>query len=305
MVERGVSAFNDRLFIPGLYYLLVIPVFFIPWTAYLPSVISRSQRSHSYMPFLLGWLLAPLVIFSFYATQLPHYMLPGYPALAILIALVCDQRPNRWGRYLAGGVSLVLIAISGIASYLGYAGMDANPELAVLVLSFATFVLLLAISNLIPVFGGHYAFAMVFLVMSSAAFGWFSSNARNAHITLRLAEEWTGVDSENPWKATGFTEPSLVWYGEHAWNFSSDEITGKSEIALKLRRRWRVDEDSIWALIRGLAVKPIEDHSAALGPHLEIPTKIVHGWSPGTNSWVEVALWKNAEMEKSENESGI
>ena len=72
VVERGTGAMNKRFFLPGLYYFLIIIPFLLPWTAQLPATLKKSfQASSLDSRFLLGWLAAPFVVFSFYATQLP------------------------------------------------------------------------------------------------------------------------------------------------------------------------------------------------------------------------------------------
>jgi 4-amino-4-deoxy-L-arabinose transferase-like glycosyltransferase len=88
VVERGTGAMNDRFFIPGLYYLFIVIPFLLPWSPQLPATLKKSGRASSLdTRFLLGWLVAPFLVFSFYATQLPHYILPGYPAFFLLLAL--------------------------------------------------------------------------------------------------------------------------------------------------------------------------------------------------------------------------
>ena len=54
--------------------------------------------------FLLAWLVPSWLVFELVVTKLPHYVLPLYPAIAILIAGVVDRgalsrRPfSYWGR---------------------------------------------------------------------------------------------------------------------------------------------------------------------------------------------------------------
>src|SRR6185369_8729411 len=41
------------------------------------------------------WTVIPLVFFSLAATKLPHYLLPIFPALAILVGAAWDPRPSH------------------------------------------------------------------------------------------------------------------------------------------------------------------------------------------------------------------
>src|SRR6185295_13579802 len=47
--------------------------------------------------FLLAWIVPAWILFELVVTKLPHYVLPLYPAIAILIAGVVDARvlPSR------------------------------------------------------------------------------------------------------------------------------------------------------------------------------------------------------------------
>lgn len=85
---------------PPVYYLLVIPVMFAPWSAFLLPVLwygltgtrrepnctsglDNQVRAHR---FLVCWVAAYVVFFSAAATKLPNYVFPIYPALAVLTA---------------------------------------------------------------------------------------------------------------------------------------------------------------------------------------------------------------------------
>lgn len=72
------------------YYPLVMLIAFLPWTPYLGGAISAvaggrigGARGRS---LLLGWLVATPILMTLVATKLPHYVLPVWPALALLVA---------------------------------------------------------------------------------------------------------------------------------------------------------------------------------------------------------------------------
>ena len=67
------------------YFLFVIAVGFFPWTLLLPLVVKDSWRKiDDKNVFLILWAILPLLFFSLSNSKLPHYVLPMYPALAIL-----------------------------------------------------------------------------------------------------------------------------------------------------------------------------------------------------------------------------
>lgn len=77
---------------PGTYLLAV-------WGAYWPAVVLAAMaapfawraRREAKVRFLLSWLVPSWIVFEVAATKLPHYVLPLYPALAILSALALER----------------------------------------------------------------------------------------------------------------------------------------------------------------------------------------------------------------------
>jgi 4-amino-4-deoxy-L-arabinose transferase-like glycosyltransferase len=78
-------------------YLLTLPVYLpvivaglFPWVVHLPAGCSALVRRHlgtaRSRAILWAWIATPLMLFSLAATKLPHYVLPIFPALAMLAA---------------------------------------------------------------------------------------------------------------------------------------------------------------------------------------------------------------------------
>lgn len=68
------------------YYVVVIPLLLLPWTALLVPVIARVRRTWGdpLSRYLLGWAAFVFVFFSLSGTKLPHYALYGITPLALL-----------------------------------------------------------------------------------------------------------------------------------------------------------------------------------------------------------------------------
>jgi 4-amino-4-deoxy-L-arabinose transferase-like glycosyltransferase len=85
---------------PIVYHAAALLVLFTPWSVFLPAAVwygVKGCRTAADTPagtptpvrpyrFLIVWFAAYLVFFSLAATKLPNYMLPAYPAIAILTA---------------------------------------------------------------------------------------------------------------------------------------------------------------------------------------------------------------------------
>jgi hypothetical protein len=69
----------------SFYFLFVLALGFLPWTLWLPFVVKDAwQKLDDKNLFLILWAVLPFLFFSLSNSQLPHYVLPIYPPLAIL-----------------------------------------------------------------------------------------------------------------------------------------------------------------------------------------------------------------------------
>ena len=107
---------------PGYYILLFFLTFFPGAALALPAVPGIwSMRREPAVRFLLAWLVPSWIVFELVATKLPHYVLPLYPAIAMLLAIVIEKnqlstRPSlRRATILWFAIPLVLtgVAIGG------------------------------------------------------------------------------------------------------------------------------------------------------------------------------------------------
>jgi 4-amino-4-deoxy-L-arabinose transferase-like glycosyltransferase/membrane-associated phospholipid phosphatase len=132
VVNRAVTPLESHggasvLFV--LYYLPLIALTFFPWTLYLlPALGSPATPAPAARPgrrLTLAWALPIIVLMSLVATKLPHYILPAWPALALLTALGLTkslsaprhpitglERTGRWsfglvGALLSGGLIIL------------------------------------------------------------------------------------------------------------------------------------------------------------------------------------------------------
>lgn len=78
---------------PVFYYVPMILAGFFPWSVILPASLLESWRcskstepDHRGTTFLLCWAAVYIVFFSIAQTKLPNYVLPCYPAIALLSA---------------------------------------------------------------------------------------------------------------------------------------------------------------------------------------------------------------------------
>lgn len=83
---------------PMIYYVAAVCLGFFPWTSFLIVAVwqafcrARREANPAWQDvFLLCWAGVYLGFFSFSGTKLPNYVLPCYPALAILTGRMLDR----------------------------------------------------------------------------------------------------------------------------------------------------------------------------------------------------------------------
>jgi 4-amino-4-deoxy-L-arabinose transferase-like glycosyltransferase len=72
---------------PWYYFFMVLAAGFFPWTLLLPMTLAdfRKRPPAEGHLFVIFWIALPFIVFSLSASKLPHYILPLYPPLAILV----------------------------------------------------------------------------------------------------------------------------------------------------------------------------------------------------------------------------
>lgn len=116
---------------PVYFYLFVVFVGALPWSGFLLPAIARwrtmqprTEPRDALRAFAWIWFLVPLVFFSFSGAKLPGYILPIFPALALLCGIEIErwwngERPaNVRIAAIFNAALLVLIGVAGFA--LGY-----------------------------------------------------------------------------------------------------------------------------------------------------------------------------------------
>ncbi len=107
---------------PGLY-LALLPLCFFPGVLFLVPALREAwaNRVAPETRFALAWLIPSWLVFEAIPTKLPHYVLPMYPALALIVAALVMDRERRdslarwWARLPLALWAIVPLALAGIA----------------------------------------------------------------------------------------------------------------------------------------------------------------------------------------------
>jgi 4-amino-4-deoxy-L-arabinose transferase-like glycosyltransferase len=102
---------------PG-YYLLLICGLFFPWSILLPAAIHTAWKNRADDPltrFALAAAIGPWLVMELLINKLPFYILPSFPALAILVGAVIVQKKFFRGAMIGAGAmalgAVILYAI--------------------------------------------------------------------------------------------------------------------------------------------------------------------------------------------------
>jgi 4-amino-4-deoxy-L-arabinose transferase-like glycosyltransferase len=105
---------------PWYYFILVGMVGFFPWTLALPFVTKEYWKKNldDKTLFLILWVALPFLFFSVSKSKLPHYILPIFPALAMLTAAALVSLHRKFPDKVRSALSLICLGQTLIVLHL-------------------------------------------------------------------------------------------------------------------------------------------------------------------------------------------
>jgi 4-amino-4-deoxy-L-arabinose transferase-like glycosyltransferase len=204
---------------PPLYYVVLFFVTFWPGSLLLGLAAPAIWRD-KFEPatrFLLAWLIPSWIVFEIVVTKLPHYVLPLYPAIAILIAARLDPVDLSRRIWLERGalwwfVAPLIVGLAAIVALIvreGSSGVLAWPFVA------AAIIFGLRAWWLYNADGPERAILRVGLasiLLAIAVYGVVLPAFVSLFPSKTIADALRDTDCEKPVAAAaGFHEPSLVF----------------------------------------------------------------------------------------------
>jgi 4-amino-4-deoxy-L-arabinose transferase-like glycosyltransferase len=203
---------------PGYYFVLFFVAFWPGATlAGLCVPAIWSSRHEKGARFLIAWIVPAWIVFELVATKLPHYVLPLYPAIAILIAGVVDRHvlaPQRWmTRGTAWWFALpTIVGLLGLGLLL-FVGRQFGLLAWPLVTGAA--IMGLFAWQLYDIEGAERSLARAMaasLLLSMATYGVTIPSLRSAFPSEQLARELRAAACDDRLVAVaGYEEPSLIF----------------------------------------------------------------------------------------------
>jgi len=203
---------------PGLYVLLFFATFFpASMLAGLAAPAVWAVRREPAARFLLAWLVPSWIVFELVVTKLPNYVLPLYPAIAILIAGAVGSKVLSQRIWLVRGIMwwfLVPVIVS-IVAVIGAIVIDR--DLALLAWPFFALAIVCGLFawQLYVDDGAERTFMRATGASVLMAFGMYGvvvPSLEPAFPSVELAQVLHDSDCEHPVAASaGYEEPSLVF----------------------------------------------------------------------------------------------
>lgn len=203
---------------PGLYLLLASLTFWPGSLLLWPAVAKLlGQRKRLAFRVLLAWAVPTWVMFELIPTKLPHYVLPAFPALALMVAaLACEglevfrhRAAKAW--YAAWTLIGLVLAAAMVVLPIKY-GAGFNPATVPAAIG-------IALATLLPAalaWRGQVATAALALALTAAAtfpvaFQGVAPSLDRLFLSRSAAQIVASIGSDGPVAAAGYSEPSLVF----------------------------------------------------------------------------------------------
>jgi 4-amino-4-deoxy-L-arabinose transferase-like glycosyltransferase len=247
---------------PGYYFVLFWVTFWPGATlaALATPAVWQARRERS-VKFLLAWLVPSWVVFELVVTKLPHYVLPLYPAIAILIAGVIDARALSRKSFLEWGTIwwFLVPMVAGIAGVVALAVIGRQFGLLVWILMGAAAVLGFLAWRLYQADGAEHSLLRAVgaaILTAIATFGLIIPSLGQLFPSATLARILRESGCAQPEAAAvGYQEPSLVFLAGTATRLA--DTAGAAEF---LR-----GGDCRFAFVEAREERSFAQHAEALG----------------------------------------
>jgi 4-amino-4-deoxy-L-arabinose transferase-like glycosyltransferase len=224
LMSKVASGQEGKGLPPG-YFLLTIWATFAPYA--LGGVLAVpwvwAKRREPEVLFCLAWLLPVWLVFEAVPTKLPHYILPVFPALALLIARAGADHFGRTATKPRRRLVLVAGVLAGTVALALPVGVAILPWLADRTLMVAPFpvgavVITTLVGALILIGRRREGRALVlalagFVLLSMVAFGVVLPGLQAPWLSRKVAERFEALKPcpTSTLVSADFSEPSLVF----------------------------------------------------------------------------------------------
>ncbi len=206
---------------PGQYLLLAAATFWPGSLLLWPALFRfRANRQRLAPRFLLAWLVPAWLMFEFIPTKLPHYVLPLFPALALLVGALAveglrDVLTRVWARIWA--VLWVLLGVALAAAVIVGPQTFGSVDPLWLTLPAAIALVFAVLLPMVPYWSGDSRLTVPVLLVAALVavptifYGVIPAMDRLLWLSPRVAEIVDQYPTNEPTILAGYDEPSLIF----------------------------------------------------------------------------------------------
>lgn len=207
---------------PPLFHLIILPLTFWPASLFLwqGGVYAFRNRRERVVKFLLAWILPTWLFFEIMPTKLPQYVLPTFPAIALLCALAIEglanaKPPGKWLHFLQVLWGILSLGLAFSLASLPYLVMQHYSTLSIILFTVITLMTFAAVY-----FGwkgayqnASFAVLLMALIVYPLIFTYLLPQLKPVWLTTNLVQliDKNKISNEKPVLVVGFEEPSLVF----------------------------------------------------------------------------------------------
>jgi len=274
---------------PGLYFLLF-------WVTFWPGsalaimatpAIWRAKREPA-AQFLLAWLIPSWIVFELVITKLPHYVLPLYPAVAILIIGALERNVLSRVPWIARGVSWWFVVPAVFLTIIVIGAMVITKRPVFAAWPFAAIAMILGLFAWWMYDEKHAERSLLNAVAASLAlafcvYGVVVPSLKPIFPSVQIAWWLRTVECKGPLAAAaGYQEPSLVFLTGTATLLTNG--SGAADFLQKGSCRF--------ALIEEREERPFAQRAETIGLHYAVVGR-VDGYNISQGREISVAVFRS------------
>ncbi|MCX6899068.1 MAG: glycosyltransferase family 39 protein [Verrucomicrobia bacterium] len=226
IVARGHESFQGHGSWAPYYYLVAGLFSLFPWIIFAGDGVQAVRRGwNAKNAFLLSWAAGTYVLFTCYLTKLPHYVLPAFPALFLMLGQAFEPGVTlaRWSKvwfYFASslfwfvGGALLMAALGG-----EFEGTFVWLRWGLYGAAGIVFSLMFLGLLWHPVRRAASALPLICLVLSTMVLG---ISLRQITPATQLQPLFQQLPRGTKCACLDFGEPSLIFYAARRWEMAAD-----------------------------------------------------------------------------------
>jgi 4-amino-4-deoxy-L-arabinose transferase-like glycosyltransferase len=247
-VDRYVDAWNVRH--PAWFYLWNFPAGFFPWSLVLPWAVASAvsagaadatdaarRRERAAAIVLTLWVAAMFIFFSFSTGKRGVYIIPLYPAAALLVARLFTRAQSE------GGAALTRLR----RACLGLAAVAVPAAAAVAVL----------VPRRYPDLAGAAVLAAILMAAGGVAAGWLARRGRALAAAWALAGAMGGL-------LLVTTETVFPWANDYL-NLRGFAVAAAAHYRPEIPIAASKEKREAWVFYGGRIVEPVDSAAEAVG----------------------------------------